>query len=93
MTPVERQRLLAWARAQSEGLRRCRDAGQPIYRLAVTLTLKPEGGGVREALLKGEGVPPAALRCIREGLLRWPPPPPDLRAPRQPRLVFALQLD
>ena len=84
--------MLAWARGQSEGLRRCRDAGQPIYRLTVTLTLKPEGGGVTSAELKGEGVPAPALRCIRDGLLSWRPPP-DVSAERHPRLVFALQLD
>ena len=92
MTPVERQRLLAWARAQSEGLRRCRDAGQPIYRLTATVTLKPEGGGVKAAELKGEDVPAHALRCIRDGLLSWPAPP-NISAERHPRLVFSLQLD
>jgi hypothetical protein len=93
LTPLERARLLAWVRAHSDTLKRCRDAGQPIYRLHASLTLKRDASGVKGVRLKGgEEVPQSALRCLRAAILRWPPPQ-DLSPADHPTLVFSLQLD
>lgn len=93
LTPLERARLLAWVRAHSDTLKRCRDAGQPIYRLHASLTLKRDASGVKGVRLKGgEEVPQSALRCLRAEILRWPPPQ-DLSPADHPTLVFSLQLD
>ena len=92
MSPLERSKLLAWVRKHSERLRRCRDTGQPIYRLHTKLKLKADASGVASVQLTGDDVPPAALSCIQREILRWPPPD-GLTPSKHPTLVFTLQLD
>ena len=92
MTPLERAKLLAWVKKHSERLRRCRDTGQPIYRLHSTLKLKADASGVRSVQLKGKQVPSSALACIRSEMLKWPPPE-GLTPAKHPLLIFNLQLD
>ena len=92
MTPLERAKLLAWVRRHSERLRRCRDTGQPIYRLHSRLRLKADASGVRSVQLKGKQVPSSALSCIRSEMLKWPPPE-GLTPAKHPLLIFNLQLD
>lgn len=92
MNPLERSKLLAWVKRHSDRLKRCRDAGQPIYRLHTTLKLKLDVSGVSEVQLKGDKVPASAISCIRQDMLKWPPPP-DLTPSKHPLLMFTLQLD
>ena len=92
MTPLERAKLLAWVKKHSERLRRCRDTGQPIYRLHSRLKLKADATGVRSVQLKGKQIPSSALSCIRSEMLKWPPPE-GLTPAKHPLLIFNLQLD
>lgn len=92
MKPIERQRLLAWARQHGDRLKMCRDAGQPIYRLTASVELKSDARGIKNAKVKGENIPSKVIRCIEQDIRRWPPPK-NLNAQRHPKLIFGLQLD
>jgi len=92
MSPLERAQLLSWVKRHSERLKRCRDTGQPIYRLHAKLKLKTDASGVHSVSLKGDEVPSAAISCIQRDMLKWPPPA-GLKPSKHPLLVFSLQLD
>jgi len=92
MSPLERAQLLSWVKKHSERLKRCRDTGQPIYRLHAKLKLKTDASGVHSVSLKGDEVPSAAISCIQRDMLKWPPPA-GLKPSKHPLLVFSLQLD
>jgi hypothetical protein len=92
LNPLERAQLLAWARRNSARLKRCRDAGMPIYRLTASIRLKEDARAIAAVSLSGEGVPQGVRRCIERAIRSWSPPR-GLSPRRHPDLVFGLQLD
>jgi hypothetical protein len=91
LTPVERQQLLAWVKQNIHTLSNCRDAGQPVYRMTVSLNLNQKGDEIKSCAVGGEKVSATAIECIREKILKWKLPKSFGENP--PQLVFGLQLD
>ena len=91
-SPVDRQKLLAWVRRFSPRLKRCRDAGQPIYRLHAEVKLSANKDKILSARVRGTEVPSAALRCVESDIKRWPAPK-ELAENHPPKLIFSLQLN
>ena len=92
LSPVDRQKLLAWVKKYSPRLKRCRDAGQPIYKLHTKVTLSAKKDRILRTKVTGVDVPSRAIRCVEQDLKRWPSPP-NL-SPNHPQLlIFGLQLD
>ncbi len=91
LTPVERQQLLAWVKQNIHTLSNCRDAGQPVYRMTVSLNLSQKGDAIKSCVVGGEKVSAVAIECIREKILKWKLPKSFGENP--PQLVFGLQLD
>ena len=91
-SPVDRQKLLAWVRRFSPRLKRCRDAGQPIYRLHAVVKLSANKDKILSARVRGTDVPSAALRCVESDIKRWPAPK-ELVESHPPKLIFSLQLN
>ena len=92
LNPLERAQLLAWARRNSARLKRCRDAGMPIYRLTASIRLREDASAIATVTLSGEGVPQGVRRCIEKAIKSWAPPR-GLSPKKHPDLVFGLQLD
>ena len=92
ISPIDRQKLLAWVKKYSPRLKRCRDAGQPIYKLHTQVTLNAEKNRILRVKIKGSNVPTQAIRCVERDLKRWPAPP-QLSPTHPPLLIFGLQLD
>ena len=91
LTPIDRQQLLAWVKKNMYTLSSCRDAGQPIYRMTVSLNLNQKGDAIKSCVIGGEKVSGSAMACIREQILKWKLPKTFGENP--PQLVFGLQLD
>lgn len=92
ISPIDRQRLLAWVKRHSDRLKRCRDAGQPIYRLNARVQLNAKRSKILKVVVKGSQLPSKALKCVEQDIKRWPPP--DRLSPTHPSLlIFGLQLD
>lgn len=92
ISPVDRQKLLAWVKRYSPRLKRCRDAGQGIYRLHANVGLSADKTKILKAKVKGNDVPQSALSCVERDLRRWPAPT-KLSKSHPPQLIFGLQLD
>ena len=92
LDPLERQRLLAWVRDQSEALKRCRDDQRQIYRLAVTLHLDRKTRALRRVDVNADRdeLPGAVAQCLRREILTWRPPA-ELTKQRT-KIVFGLNL-
>lgn len=91
-SPVDRQKLLAWVKKYSPRLKRCRDAGQPIYKLHTQVTLNAEKDRILRVKVKGVNVPIHAVKCVERDLRKWPAPA-QLSVTHPPLLIFGLQLD
>jgi hypothetical protein len=91
LTPIDRQQLLAWVKKNMYTLSSCRDAGQPVYRMTVSLNLNQKGDAIKSCVIGGEKVSGSAMACIREQILKWKLPKTFGENP--PQLVFGLQLD
>ena len=91
-SPVDRQKLLAWVKRYSPRLKRCRDAGQPIYRLHAEAKLNASKNKILSAKVRGTDVPSSALRCVESDIRRWPAPR-DLTETHPRALIFSLQLN
>lgn len=91
-SPVDRQRLLAWVKRYSPRLKRCRDAGQPIYRLHAKVTLNSKRDRILRTKVSGTDVPRRAISCVERDLKRWPAPR-RLSKDHPSLLIFGLQLD
>jgi hypothetical protein len=92
VSPVDRQKLLAWVKKYSPRLKRCRDAGQPIYKLHTKVTLNAKKDRILRTKVTGVDVPSRAVNCIEQDLKRWPSP--SNLSPNHPQLlIFGLQLD
>lgn len=87
--PLIRKRLLAWAREQSEGLKRCRDDGKEVYRVAIIMHLGAQKD-VRRVDVNGDNVSGQASGCIRREILAWRPPKELVKD--QTKLVFGLNI-
>lgn len=92
ISPVDRQRLLAWVKHHSPRLKRCRDAGQPIYRLNARVQLNAKLDRILKVQVKGSDVATRALRCVEADIKSWPSPE-GLSEDHPPLLIFGLQLD
>ena len=91
-SPVDQQKLLAWVKRYSPRLKRCRDAGQAIYKLHAQVKLNAKKNKVLSAKVTGRDVPLSARRCVEYDLQRWPAP--QQLSPSHPALlIFGLQLD
>ena len=91
-SPVDRQKLLAWVKRYSPRLKRCRDAGQAIYKLHAQVKLNTKKDKILSTKVKGRDVPLSARRCVENDLKRWPAP--IQLSPKHPALlIFGLQLD
>ena len=89
-TPRERQRLLAWARAQSSTLQGCpRDMGH-TYRLAISLDIDDSGTVDAITIDSNDNLPPEFRSCLRTRIGNWILPE-DLPPPERP-LFFRLTL-
>jgi hypothetical protein len=91
-SPVDRQQLLAWVKRYSPRLKRCRDAGQPIYRLHAKVTLNSKRERILKAKVNGADVPRDALSCVERDIQKWPAPV-NLSKSHPPLLIFGLQLN
>lgn len=91
-SPIDRQKLLAWVKRFSPRLKRCRDAGQAIYRLHAEVSLNAEKSKVLSSKVRGTDVPSAALRCVEADIKQWPAPN-GLAESHPPKLIFSLQLN
>lgn len=89
--PLIRKRLLAWAREQSEGLKRCRDDSKEVYRVAIIMHLGKKKN-VQRVDVNGdrERVSSTARGCIRAEILKWRPPQDLVKD--QIKLVFGLNI-
>lgn len=89
--PLIRKRLLAWAREQSEGLKRCRDDNKEVYRVAIIMHLGAKKE-VRRVDVNGDRdiVSGQASGCIRREILTWRPPKDLVKD--QTKLVFGLNI-
>ena len=91
-SPVDRQKLLAWVKRYSPRLKRCRDAGQAIYKLHAQVKLNAKKDKILSTRVKGRDVSLSARRCVENDLKRWPAP--TQLSPSHPALlIFGLQLD
>ena len=91
-SPVDRQKLLAWVKRYSPRLKRCRDAGQAIYKLHAQVKLSAKKDKILSVKVTGRDVPASALRCVEYDLKRWPVPT-QLSEDHPALLIFGLQLD
>jgi hypothetical protein len=87
----ERQQLLAWVKKNLHTLYPCRDAGQPVYRMTVSLELDQKGEKIKKITLNGDKIPDNAKSCIQSKMTQWKLP--KAFGENAPKLVFGLALE